>query len=343
MWLVIAGVIVLVAGSVDLIWTTLGTHGGGPISAPIAKILWKGMTAIHRRTPQHRLLSFGGSVILLSLIGFWLLMLLAGWTLVFEGAPHAVVELQTRHPADFVGRVYFVGAMMFTAGTSEYAPAGPVWQIAAILVSASGLFVVTLSITYLLAVLGAIVEKRALASAIWDMGATSEGLIDRAWAGDHFSALDNPMTHLMTGIEAFAEQQLAYPILQYFHAENHRTAAPLRIAALHDALLLMCKGVVPEKRPPKIVALSALDSIRGFAEVIAKEYVSEPDDPPPPPDLEILRSRNIPVVDAATFNAAVEAANDARRRLLGMVTDAGWEWKDVFDRNLKPATAASAR
>src|SRR6266550_2528493 len=238
MWLVIAGVIVLVVGSVDLIWTTLGTHGGGPISAPIAKILWKGMTTIHRRMPQHRALSFGGSVILLSLIGSWLLMVLVGWTLVFEGAPHAVVELQTRHPANFV--------------------------------SASGLFVVTLSITYLLAVLGAIVEKRALASAIWDMGGTSEGLIDRAWTGDHFSALDNPMMHLMTGIETFAEQQLAYPILQYFHAENHRTAAPLRIAALHDALLLMCKGVAPERRPPKIVALSALDSIRGFAEVIAK-------------------------------------------------------------------------
>src|SRR2546430_17643994 len=163
MWLVMAGVIVLVVGSVDLIWTTLGTHGGGPISAPIAKILWKGMTTIHRRMPQHRALSFGGSVILLSLIGSWLLMVLVGWTLVFEGAPHAVVELQTRHPADFVSRVYFVGAMMFTSGTSEYAPGGPVWQIAAIFVSASGLFVVTLSITYLLAVLGAIVEKRALA------------------------------------------------------------------------------------------------------------------------------------------------------------------------------------
>src|SRR5205814_4602377 len=141
-----------------------------------------------------------------ALIASWLLMVLVGWTLVFEGAPHAVVELQTRHPADFVSRVYFVGAMMFTSGTSEYAPGGRVWQIAAMIVSASGLFVVTLSITYLLAVLGAIVEKRALASAIWDMGATPEGLIDRAWAGDHFSPLDNPMTHLMTGIEVFAHQ-----------------------------------------------------------------------------------------------------------------------------------------
>ena len=61
-----------------------------------------------------------------------------------------------------------------------------------------------------------------------------------------------------------------------------------------------------------------------------------PDDPPPPPDLEILRSRSIPAVDGASFRESVAAARDVRRRLLGMITDAGWEWKDVFETRLTP-------
>jgi hypothetical protein len=336
MWFVVAGVAVLIAGTVDLVWTTLGTHGGGPISAPIGKLIWKAMIGLHRQRRHHRALSFGGSVILLSLIALWLVLIWTGWTLVFSGSDLAVVQLQSRRPADLAQRIYFTGATMFTAGTSEFAPGSHIWQIATAVACASGLFVVTLSITYLLSVLAAIVEKRALASMIWDMGGTPDRLVERAWTGETWAPFDNPMTLLMTGIERFAESQLAYPILQYFHAENHRTAEPLRIAALYETLLLIAKGAAADSRPSKLITESALQAIRGFAEVIADEYVAEPDDPPPPPDLEILRSRSIPVVDAESFRAAVESARDVRRRLLGMIVEGGWEWKDVFETKLKP-------
>ena len=336
MWFVIAGVLVLIAGFVDLIWTTLGTHGGGPISAPVSKLIWKAMVGLHRRSPHHRLLSFGGSVILLWLLAFWLLLVWSGWTLVFNGAPNAVMQLHPHRPADRTARIYFIGTTMFSAGTSEYGPEGHAWQLTTTLVNVSGLFVITLSITYLMAVLGAIVGKRSLASMIWDLGGTPERIIDRLWTGERFSAFENPMTHLMSGIELFAEHQLAYPILQYFHAENRRTAAPLRIAALHETLLLIAEGVAEDVRPPKVIVVSGLDAIRGFAEVIAKEYVSAPANPPPPPDLQLLRARGIPTVDATKFNAAVERAHDVRARLLGMITDAGWEWREVFDTKLMP-------
>jgi signal transduction histidine kinase len=336
MWFIIGGIVVLVAGSVDLVWTTLGTHGGGPISAPISKALWKVMISLHRRWPNHRLLSFGGSPILLTLLSFWLLLVWVGWVLIYSGSPTALIDSRSQRPVDFVERIYFTGAMMFTAGTSEFVPRGHAWHLVTAMANASGLLVVTLAITYLLAILGAIVEKRALASAIWDMGGTPDRIIGRAWTGERFADFDNPMTFLMTGIEKFAEQHLAYPILQYFHAENRRTAAPLRIAALHEALMLIAYGVAPEKRPPKLDTHSPLDAIRGFAEVIASEYVSESKEPPPQPDLAILRHHGIPTIDANEFALAIENARDVRRRLLGMIDEAGWTWSDVYNRELDP-------
>jgi hypothetical protein len=336
MWFVVGGIVVLLAGAVDLVWTTLGTHGGGPISAPLTRLLWRAMVSVHRWKPHHRLLSFGGSLILLFLLGFWIFLVWLGWVLILSGSPAAVVAAKSHGAAGLIERIFFAGATMFTSGTSEFAPGGHIWQIVTTLIDASGLSVVTLSITYLLAVLGAIVEKRALASMIWDIGGTPERIIDRAWTGEAYTPLDNLLTALMAAIEKFGEQHLAYPILQYFHAENHRAAAPLRIAALHDTLLLLGAGTAPHARPPRILVESALDSIRGFAEVIAREYVSAPDDPPPPPDLEILRARNIPLADPASFRAALDGVYDVRRLLRGMIHEAGWTWDDIFNTNLRP-------
>jgi hypothetical protein len=137
-------------------------------------------------------------------------------------------------------------------------------------------------------------------------------------------------------LETFAEQHLAYPILQYYHSENRRTAAPLRIAALHDVLLLLGEGAAAEVRPSKLLIGTGLDSVRGFAEVVAREFVRVPEDPPPPPDLGILRALGIPTVDDATFRLAINDNQDVRKRLLGMIIDTGWAWEDAFDMDLLP-------
>jgi hypothetical protein len=330
MWLSIIGIAVLLAGMVDLLWTTLGTHGGGPISAPLTKLLWKAMTGLHRRSPHHRLLSFGGTAILVWLMSLWVFLVWLAWVLIYCGGQSAIVEANTREKADLVSVIYFVGSTMFTSGTGEYAPNGPLWKLAATLTAASGLFAVTLTIAYLLEVLGATVEKRTVASFIWDMGGTTERIIERAWDGERFTDLTTHLTQLMTDIEKFAEQHLAYPILQYFHAENRRTAAALRLA-----LLLLSEGVTDDVRPPRLLMGSSRDAIRGLSEVLAEEFVKPADQPPARPDLEILRSRGIPTVDPQQFAAAVDRDADVRRRLLGLIEDGGWTWPDVFSMELK--------
>ncbi|HJT16680.1 MAG TPA: two pore domain potassium channel family protein, partial [Thermoanaerobaculia bacterium] len=180
MWLTAAGILVLTAGTIDLGWTTLGTHGGGPMSSWLTKGIWKVMLAIHRRKPLHKVLSFGGSIILLALIAFWVVLIWGGWLLIFSGDPSSIITTSTHHGVDWAARVYFVGSTMFTAGTTQYAPNGRGWQIASAVLNGSGLFVATLAITYLLAVLGAIVEKRSTASFMWDMGGTPQRIMERA-------------------------------------------------------------------------------------------------------------------------------------------------------------------
>lgn len=336
MWWLIAGIVVLLAAFVDLLWTTLGTHGGGPLSGPLTRIAWRAMRWVHERGPFHRLLSFAGSVLLFCLLLFWIFLVWLGWTLVFTGAPSAVLVEKTGAAVDVWSRIYFVAALMFTPGTSEYVPNGGTWKVVSSLAAGSGLVVVTLAITYILAVLNAAVGKRTVGSFIWDMGATPELIIDRAWTGKTFDDLDQYLIELVAALELLAENHLAYPILQYFHSENRRTATPLRIAALFDTLILLSEGTDLSVRPPKLGMFSACDAVRCLTEVLEEEFVKPADQAPPHPDLQILRSRRIPSRNEKEFHDAVDRFADIRRSLLGMIHDAGWEWTDVLRTEMNP-------
>ena len=335
-WHILIGVVILFAGILDLIWTTLGTHGGGPLSSPLMNLTWNGLVALHRRSPHHRLLSFAGSFLLFSLLLFWVAIEWAGWVLVFGGTKSGLVVAKTGEAVDFWTRMYFVGSTMFTAGTNEFVPRGGAWQMATALTAGSGLIVVTVGITYVIAVLDAAIGKRTVATFIWDMGATPERIIDRAWDGERFIGLDQHLVDLAAALEQYGENHLAYPILHYFHAENRRTAAALRVAALFDALLLMGEGCAPDVRPPRIILLSARDAVEGFAEVIEEELGVAAEQPPPRPDRNILLSRGIPACSEAEFNAAVDKEHEVRRRLLGAVEQAGWTWPELASTQQNP-------
>lgn len=335
-WLAILGFAVLLGGLVDLIWTTLGTHGGGPLSAPLTKIFWKGAVALHRKSPHHRLLSFCGSVLLFWLMTFWIFLGWLGWVLVFSSHPGSLINAKSKVPVDQWTRIYFVGSTMFTAESSEYVPNGVPAQMGAALTAGTGLIIVTIAITYFIGVLNAAVAKRTVATFVWDMGATPERIVDRAWNGSSFEGIDQQLVDLTGALEIYAENHLAYPILHFFHAETRRTSAPLRVAALHETMLLMQHGCHEDVRPPKIILEGVLDSIRGFTDVIAEEFVTPAEEAPPPPDRSILTSRGIPVCPAEEFTKAVDAAREVRRRLLCAIEEAGWTWQEIDNSNSRP-------
>ncbi len=71
----------------------------------------------------------------------------------------------TNLPADLVGKIYFAGYTIFTLGNGDYQPLGG-WRIVTVIANATSLIIVTLSISYLIPLLSAVVEKRVLAGRI---------------------------------------------------------------------------------------------------------------------------------------------------------------------------------
>jgi hypothetical protein len=327
--LLIAGVLLLLATVTDVVWTTLGTHGGGPISKHVTAALWKSALGLHHRRPNHRALSFAGTTILVLIVSFWVVMFGTAWVLIFSSHPSSLLDTRTRAAADLPGRIYFVAYTISTMGNGDLQPNGGPWRLATAIATLSGIGSVTLAITFLLEVLSAVVQKRALGAYISDLGGHPRKILERAWTGEVFDSLNDHLLQLTSLIHLYTEQHLAYPVLHYFHSENPRTAATLRVAALYETVLLISEGVIHEKRPPRMVCAPLRDALAGFAGVIEHEFVNPEDIAPRPPSLEVLRDLGIPTVEDEAFAQAVRREDEIRRFLIGLLHDDGWNWRDL--------------
>lgn len=191
----------------------------------------------------------------------------------------------------------------------------------------------------MLSVLSAVVEKRALAAYVSDLGADPYEILERSWTGTHFDSLNDHLVQLTTGVHTYTEHHLAYPVLRYFHSETERSAATLRIAALYDLMLILTGGIAPEKRLPPQVTSPLGWSITAFAGVMNKEIDLATDEPPPMPDLARVRALGIPTVDDESFRRHVEEGRDTRRCLLGLVEKDGWQWEEAMGKEAKGTSA----
>lgn len=303
----------------DFVWTTMSLDDAGPVTRRASWLLWAGFRGASRRLAKPALISAAGPVILLSTLMGWIVLLWIGWTLIFVAYEHAILSLPEMEPASFWGRVYFTGFTISTLGIGGLMPGGAFWRVLTAAAALNGLVVITVGITYLLAVLGAVVERRQFAAHLAALGAAPHEILIRAWDGHSFKDLATHFSTLIPGLLLQTEKQLAYPILHFFRAEQASRAAGPAIAKLDDTLTLLEHGVVPEKRPPEALIRPLRVGIDTLLDNLTPAYICPTDQAPPAPRLAPLRAAGIPVVDDATFERRVRQLADRRRTALAMV------------------------
>ena len=325
--LIAAGILLLALVAVDVLKTTLG-NGGGPFTIRFTGLAWSALLRLHRGR-HHRLLAWGGVLIMFGAVVLWTVVLWGGWTLLFLGGHIAVVEAQTRQPADLWHHIYFTGTTLFTLGPGDYLGDRTAWQILTAVAAYSGLFVITLAITYLTPVVQAATQKRQIAVQILSLGGTPCGLILDAWDGHDCHSLGQYLPPLATELTKLEQRHLAYPVLHYFHSLKPEEAASLRVAALDEALTILEHGLAaPDCLPPR-QCRPVRRVITRLLETLDGAHIAADEEVPPIPSLAPLRAQGIPVVDDATFEARVAPLEPRRRLLAGLVTSDGWSWDDI--------------
>lgn len=314
---------------VDALWTALWVDGSaGPTTGRLTTWLWKGALRLLGRR-RHRALSLMGPAILVATVAQWILLLWAGWVLLFAADPDSLQSSSSPGLPGWSGRIWYVGYTMFTVGNGDFVPAAGPWQVVSGLVALTGMSLVTLAVTYLLSVVSAVVAKRAFASQVSGLGRSAEEFVLSGWNGHDLHPLDRQLTDLSSQLSRLTEQYLSYPVLQYYHAASPEKSPVKAAAVLDDALLLMSGGVVAEQRPDPAALRTATSSVATFLEeTLEAASIDAAPEPPPRPHLRGLREHGIRTLDDDAFDRAVADRADRRRTVLGLVRGDGWTWEE---------------
>ncbi|WP_298458468.1 potassium channel family protein [uncultured Cellulomonas sp.] len=314
---------------VDALTTTVTVGGGaGLLTRRVTGVLWRVLLRVHRRDSDSSVLAAAGAVLLIVTVLVWVALLWAGWALVLLSSD-SVVNSTTRAPAGVADVVYYAGFTVFTLGVGDFVATTSVTRVLTAAASFTGLFVITLAITYLISVVSAVVARRALAVQIATLGSDPVDMVTGGWDGDQFSsAFVQRLVNLTGALATSAEQHLAYPVLHYFHSSTRVTAAPVAVAHLDEALFLLQEAVQPAAAPEAGTVAPTRRAVDRYLHTVGATSTMpvRVDDPPPAPDLAGLRGAGIPVAGDADFGPAVAAAADRRRTLATMVVNDGWSW-----------------
>lgn len=225
-FLVAAGLVVLAMTVVDVVWTTVAAgSGAGPLTGRLSRMLWRAALRVDRST-QVSVLTPAGVLIVVTILGAWIFMILAGWLLVFAASDGAVRHATTGVPGDLLDRILFVGYTVLTLGLGNFVPGEGAWQIATVVATGSGLLLVTLSVTYLIPVASAVVQRRQLAGQISSLGGSSHEIVTNGWNGSDFGSLEQNLSMLLPTLHTLRLQHLSYPVLHVFHTRSKHDAAP---------------------------------------------------------------------------------------------------------------------
>jgi len=327
---VLLGVVFLGVAVSDLLWTTLWVEGGaGPLTSGLMRWTWRALRSVSGRS--RRILTISGPVVLLLGLVVWIGLLWAGWTLVFAGVENAITDTRQPGPISWTERFYFVGYSLFTLGNGDFTPRDGIWQILTSFMTASGMLFITLIVSYVVSVLGAVTQKRAFASSVSGLGRDGASIVRTAWDGAAFSEFELPLDSLTAEVNELTTNHCAYPILHYFYAERPEHATVRAVVTLDEALTLLRFGVPEAERPSKVIVDSARAGVGNYLHVVTSSFIQTAEQEPPPPDLDRLRDAGIPTVSDEAFAQSLTEVTERRRKLRGLVDADARDWPSVED------------
>ncbi|MCI2237150.1 potassium channel family protein [Paenibacillus sp. TRM 82003] len=325
---IIAGAVLVVLVLVDALVTTLSVStGAGPLTSRVTGALWRLLRWRHPRGREGTPLRFSGVLLLTVTASTWVLLLWAGWSLLFVGSG-AVVNSTTGRAAGVLDTVYFAGFSTATLGVGDYTANQPGWRLLAAVAGFTGFLLITLAVTYLLSVVQAVVASRALAMHVFALGAHPQEVVARGWNGERFSsAFVQHLVSLSSEVAQVAEQHLAYPVLHYCHTGKAAAAASRAVATLDEAMLILSAGVAADARPDGSAVAPVREAVSGYAQTVAATSALVPTpDAPDAPALTALAEAGVPLADSRSFEQAVRAEADRRAGLRRVVDNSGWTW-----------------
>ena len=203
----------------------------GPISDKLNRGVWRVARFVAFKFPRprrHRLLNTIGPLLLPLLITTYIIALVIGFALIY--LPRMPVEFSVDREAVspvWIESIYFSSVTLTTVGYGDIVPRSTGMRLTALLESATGIALISLAVTYLITVFGALERKRAVALSFYhqaEEGADVAGFIAHHFVGGRFYGLESTLRYAARDIQGLSESHAEHPVIHYFHpVEVHKS------------------------------------------------------------------------------------------------------------------------
>lgn len=318
----LVGVVLIAFAGIDFFYTTLSGSG--------AFYFTRGLLTVSRRLQMGLARVFGrpvfqysGLIVNLTLLISWGLAIWLGLFLIFSSSPESIVTSKGR-VATPVERLYFTGYVLSTLGLGDFKPISSDFKLTVGALSFFGFAFFSTSMTYLLSISSAAVEKRTLSLAVEALGSHPVEIVRNLLAVDRGMAYQQ-ITSLQNMVERHCVNHRTYPALLCYNSVEPTNTISLNIALLDEAVGILLNDK-KQNLTREIRSLSnALDNLlehfcRTYAEPVDSEMLCNVDwsDFDLPDQLELRQS------------PMDEKRMERRRVLLGMLRSDCLDWNDVY-------------
>ncbi|PTX41719.1 ion channel [Christiangramia gaetbulicola] len=321
----IAGIILYFAIVIDILQTTLSMQGGGWLTSRFAHFFWKLFLKISGNNGRSKILSRTGYILLISIVLIWVFFLWMSLVLIFSGYPGAIIDSTTKIPANFWQIVYYSGYSLSTLGMGDYVASADIWRIVTSIYSFTGLILLTMSVTYFIPVLSAVIDQRKLGITLSTLGSTPEEIIISCWNGENFDPLLKKVDKISDSIIKYSQQHRAYPVIHYFHNNKEKNAVILQLARLYEALLIISFEVKVEYRPGYENLKPLFVAYDNYFEVIAEvTHIDPVNSEPSFSGTNKLSERKMLTQDSNDYS---EEISRNRKLFKTLIEQDGWKWE----------------
>lgn len=322
-----SGWVVIIIVILDALWTTMG-EGGGFITKGFTASLNKVLSKIKLIYSSHRLMSYAGIGTTILAVLLWIVLLMAGWMLIFSSNEYSVIDSLNYSYAGFYDRLYYVGYTMLTLGNGDFKPNGPLWQMITVIASLSGLFTITFSITYLVPVVQAFTDKRSLAVLLTHLGKSPQNILENTWNGEDFNDLYEKCDKIILNLAQLEQRHKTYPVLHYLHSINRKEVLSIGLARLDEAITILLFGVDNVKKG-KLELIRKI--ISDLLHTLQDAFIHAADETPPLPDLKKINLPGVKIKSNDEFKERAKIAESHRRLLKAFVINERRNWDEVYN------------
>ncbi|MFO6465631.1 hypothetical protein ACK8OR_14650 [Jannaschia sp. KMU-145] len=164
----VAGTLLLLGLLCDFLLTTIGAIARPILSGLVARRVFGGLRALHGALAPGRaadmVQAVAGTAVMAGVGLFWIVGFSAAWTLIYlSGGPAVTVEDASPDAAAGLVDIWaHVGHLLSTLGGATTAPTDTVWNAVGVLVGITGMVVLTLAVSFILATTQTVVRGRAM-------------------------------------------------------------------------------------------------------------------------------------------------------------------------------------